>query len=124
MTIEKARQVRSEKNGMLPRCSYLNKKGVQCSHRCPSYIQAEGSVPLCAQHINSSIYKRCLFVEYDNEGKAYECPCYHRTVKDYCGSHNAKIYNRLSAKEFYNKNKDILAEKRRAAKLANVEPLS
>ncbi len=83
MTIEEARRIRSEKNNLLPRCSYLNKKGIQCNHHCPNYI--EGSTPMCAQHINSVIYKKCQFIEYDSEGKAYECPCFHRTKKEYCG---------------------------------------
>ncbi len=118
MTIEEARRIRSEKNSMLPRCSYLNKKGIQCNHHCPNFEQ--GVTPMCAQHINSVIYKKCQFIEYDSEGKAYECPCFHRTKKEYCGTHNSKIYNRENAREFYNKNKESITEKRRLAKLNNM----
>ena len=121
MTVEKAREAFIEKMKTYPLCSFINKKGVQCRFRCPNFIPDENHThPMCSSHKESLIYKRCLFVEYDLEGRAYECPCYHRTSTDYCGTHNAKISNRKNAVEFYKKNKDIIVLKRNKAKVVDV----
>jgi hypothetical protein len=117
MTVEKARLAFMEKMKTYPLCSFINRKGVQCKYRCPNFIPTdEQQIAMCSMHKDSIIYKRCLFVEYDSEGKAYECPCYHRTTTDFCGTHNAKIANRKNSVEFYKKNKDIIILKRKQAK--------
>jgi len=113
MTVETARLAYIEKMKTYPRCSFINKKGGQCKYRCPNFDCNNNSVVMCALHKDSSIYKRCLYIEYDSEGKAYECPCYHRTSTDFCGTHNAKLSNRRNAIEFYKKNKDNIISKRK-----------
>ena len=120
MTIEIAREAYMAKMMTYPKCSFINKKGIQCKFRCPNFNPDEDLVVMCALHKYSSIYKRCKFIEYDSEGKAYECPCYHRTCTDYCGTHNAKISNRKNAIDYYNKNKDYIISKRRQVKTIDV----
>ena len=62
MTIEMAREAYMAKMMTYPKCSFINKKGIQCKFRCPNFNPDEDLVVMCALHKYSSIYYMKILV--------------------------------------------------------------